>query len=201
MIEQSGQDVLLIDGSGFISGTLAPRAISQGPCLGRDARATCGAAARDACNRQSQGRAACDAAIGAPKQRFDLVVDVIGREADDARQDVELFRDQASQLVFVSLVTQEIGLRDALNETPGWVPFPCHRIYDPGWLREYGLTVPSTPIEDRLHGHVACLLETAGKGASLHRDGDGGVEQFARLFARCLRHVFTGEHLCQFVDP
>jgi hypothetical protein len=74
-------------------------------------------------------RAACVAAMGAPKQRFDLVVDVIGRDADDARQDVELFRDQASQLVFVSLVTREIGLCDALNENPGGVPFSCHRIY------------------------------------------------------------------------
>ena len=41
-------------------------------------------------------------AINEKKQTWDLVVDCIGYNADDARQDVDAFATRAKQLVFIS---------------------------------------------------------------------------------------------------
>ncbi|MCB0125581.1 MAG: NAD-dependent epimerase/dehydratase family protein [Caldilineaceae bacterium] len=96
-------NILLIGGSGFVSGTLAEQALAQGHSVAavtRGQRAMTAGVAPVTVDRRD--RAAFAAAIAAQNQQWDLVVDCIGYEAADAEQDVAVFRDRAKQLVFIS---------------------------------------------------------------------------------------------------
>jgi nucleoside-diphosphate-sugar epimerase len=96
--------VLLLGGSGFLSGTMAREAVAAGhqvSTLTRGRRPLpAGVRALIADRRDA---AAFAKAIADAGTSWDLVVDCIGFSADDARQDLESFtRDRAAHLVFVS---------------------------------------------------------------------------------------------------
>ena len=97
------RNVLIIGGSGFVSGTLARLALQEG-----DAVWTVTRGQRD----QTSGvtplvvdrhdRAAFADVIGGVGMEWDLVVDCIAFEPDDIRQDIEVLRHRAGHLLFVS---------------------------------------------------------------------------------------------------
>jgi len=94
--------ILLIGGSGFVSGTLARRAVAEGHSVSivtRGKRALPSGVQAVTVDRHDAGFA--QAVAGAAKE-WDLVVDCIGYTAADARQDVEVFRGRARNLVFIS---------------------------------------------------------------------------------------------------
>lgn len=95
--------ILLIGGSGFVSGTLADLALAAGHtvwAVTRGQRPLDAGVTPIVADRRD--RSAFADAIAAQAQSWDLVVDCIGYEAADAEQDVTLFRDRAKQLVFIS---------------------------------------------------------------------------------------------------
>lgn len=96
-------NILLIGGSGFVSGTLARRALEQGhsvTAVTRGQRAMPAGVTPLVADRKDT--AAFAAAIEQNGGRWDLVVDCIGYGPEDTRQDVALFRERAAHLVFVS---------------------------------------------------------------------------------------------------
>lgn len=96
-------NILLIGGSGFLSGTLARCALREGHdvwTVTRGKRAVVDGARVIVADRKD--RTAFALAIADQKQNWDLVIDCIGMEADDAKQDVNVFADCAKHLVFIS---------------------------------------------------------------------------------------------------
>jgi len=95
--------ILTIGGSGFVSGTLVRTALEHGHQVWAVTRGQRpvpdGAIPLQADRKDPQAFAR---AIGDARCEWDLVVDCIGYEPEDARQDVEVLRDLASQLVFIS---------------------------------------------------------------------------------------------------
>ncbi|MBX3010349.1 MAG: NAD-dependent epimerase/dehydratase family protein [Caldilineaceae bacterium] len=99
----SALQILLIGGSGFVSGTLAQRALAAGhhvAVVTRGQRAVAAGVTPIIADRRDTP--SLQRALAAYDQPWDLVVDCIGYEASDAQQDIELFRDRARQLVFIS---------------------------------------------------------------------------------------------------
>ena len=104
--------ILIIGGSGFLSGTLARCALAAGHEVWAVTRGKkplpAGVRAIEADRKERNGfTSAIEAAFAefgftSSGQKWDLVVDCIGFEAADARQDIEVFRDKARHLVFVS---------------------------------------------------------------------------------------------------
>ncbi|MBX2998615.1 MAG: NAD-dependent epimerase/dehydratase family protein [Caldilineaceae bacterium] len=95
--------ILLIGGSGFVSGTLAQKALEAGHQLWavtRGQRALTDGVKAITLDRND--RAAFARAIETENTNWDLVVDCIGYSADDAMQDLTLFRQRARHLVFIS---------------------------------------------------------------------------------------------------
>ena len=97
--------ILLIGGSGFVSGTLATVALAAGHTVAAVTRGQrplgAGVTSLIADRRD---RAAFAEAITAQRQSWDLVVDCIGYEVADAEQDVALFRE-------LGLYLNRLGLR------------------------------------------------------------------------------------------
>jgi len=101
MNDTPGQRLLIIGGSGHVSGNLARIAVADGfdvTILTRGQKpAPEGVRALVADRKDTVAvRAALE------DETWDLAVDCIGYEAQDARQDVELLRDRARQFVFIS---------------------------------------------------------------------------------------------------
>lgn len=101
-------DLLVIGGSGFVSGTLARRAVDAGwrvHVVTRGQRPLPEDVTAITADRKEHG-AFAEAITAARRavniERFDLVADCIGYDVEDAEQDVAVFRQQAAQLVFVS---------------------------------------------------------------------------------------------------
>jgi len=95
--------ILLIGGSGFVSGTLARLAVEAGHAVWavtRGQRAPIAGVTPLVADRKDETPFA--AAVGAAGGEWDLVVDCIGYGPEDARQDVTIFREQARHLVFIS---------------------------------------------------------------------------------------------------
>lgn len=95
--------ILLIGGSGFVSGTLAQKVLAAGHQLWavtRGQRALAHGVKTITVDRSD--RAAFARAIETEDTDWDLVVDCIGYSADDATQDLTLFRNRARHLVFIS---------------------------------------------------------------------------------------------------
>jgi nucleoside-diphosphate-sugar epimerase len=95
--------ILIVGGSGFVSGTLARSALARGHEVwvvtrGQKPLAPGGIPLR----ADRKDPAAFAAAVTGAKTRWDLVVDCIGYEVEDARQDVEVFSGRAGHLVFIS---------------------------------------------------------------------------------------------------
>ncbi len=95
--------VLIIGGSGFLSGAMVRCALREGHrvwTVTRGQRAIPAGATPIIADRKD--RAAFASAIAATQIKWDLVVDCIAFSADDARQDVECFTGRAGRLVFIS---------------------------------------------------------------------------------------------------
>jgi nucleoside-diphosphate-sugar epimerase len=95
--------VLLIGGSGFVSGTLARSALAQGHkvwAVTRGQKQLPAGVTGLAADRHDEKAFA--QAVEAAGTHWDLVVDCIGYEVADVRQDVSVFRNRAAQFVFVS---------------------------------------------------------------------------------------------------
>ena len=99
----SSPTLLILGGSGFLSGTLTRQAIAAGYrvwTVTRGARTVPAGVIPVIVDRRD--RAAFATAIAALDQEWDLVVDCIGFEPADAQQDIAVFSTRARQLVFVS---------------------------------------------------------------------------------------------------
>jgi len=95
--------VLLIGGSGFLSGTMARAALRQGHdvwAVTRGQRPVVEGVRKITADRKD--RRGFAEAVARENVRWDLVVDCIGYSAEDAAQDVEVFSGRASRLVFIS---------------------------------------------------------------------------------------------------
>ena len=62
----------------------------------------------------------------------------------------------------VKLTIEEVPVQSFLAANPDKAPFLCHRIYDLDPLRNAGLCVPPTSLEDGLRQHVEGLLARRG---------------------------------------
>ncbi len=95
--------VLLLGGSGFVSGTIARVALAQGhqvTIVTRGIKALPQGVTALRADRTTPG--SLEAALAASKDDFDLVVDCIGYQASDAQQDLALFAKRCRHLVFLS---------------------------------------------------------------------------------------------------
>lgn len=95
--------ILSIGGSGFLSGTLARTAIKQGhdvQVVTRGQRPLPRGVEGIVADRKD--REGFAKTIASASGDWDLVVDCIGYDPEDAEQDVACFRDRARQIVFVS---------------------------------------------------------------------------------------------------
>ena len=95
--------ILLIGGSGFVSGTLARTAADLGhevQAVTRGLRPLPAGVAGLTVDRSD--RDAFARTLGEVPGEWDLVVDCIGFQPADAEQDVRVFRDRAAHLVFIS---------------------------------------------------------------------------------------------------
>lgn len=96
-------DILLLGGSGFLSGTCARCALREGHrvwTVTRGQRPVPAGAMAIVADRKD--RAAFAAAIQSANAHWDLVIDCIGYSGDDARQDIECFTGRPGHLVFIS---------------------------------------------------------------------------------------------------
>lgn len=96
-------DILLIGGSGFVSGTTANQALEQGHnvwAITRGKRPLADGITPITVDRDD--REAFSNAISALNQKWDLVIDGIGYDPEDAQQDIAVFRDKTDHLVFIS---------------------------------------------------------------------------------------------------
>jgi nucleoside-diphosphate-sugar epimerase len=95
--------MLIIGGSGFVSGTLAREAAARGRRVWTVTRGqrpmTKGVTALVADRHDTQ---AFERAVAGAKTKWDMVVDSICYELQDMKQDIALFRDRTRQFVFIS---------------------------------------------------------------------------------------------------
>lgn len=185
--------VLVIGGTGFLSGTVATRAIAAGHTVwtvtrGRRAPAT----GAQAVTVDRHDLSAFSDAIRSVGTDFDLVIDCICYTAEDARQDLQVFRDLTARIVFVSTdfvyapesrcfpqpeypatfalsgyggkkrEAESIFETSSPGETAWTIVRPGH-IYGPGSL------LGCLP----LHGRDATLIETIRRGTPLSLVGHG----------------------------
>lgn len=98
-----GLHILIVGGSGFVSGTLARRAAAAGHNVWVVTRGH--KLVPDGVTPVKVDRKDTDVfqkAIADLGRSWDLVVDCIGYEPEDTRQDVAVFRDRTDHLVFIS---------------------------------------------------------------------------------------------------
>ncbi|MBT4500767.1 MAG: NAD-dependent epimerase/dehydratase family protein [Gemmatimonadetes bacterium] len=98
-----GSKILVIGGSGFLSGTLARTAVAQGHqvwTVTRGQRSATEGVTPLTADRHDRDSFA--STIATANTEWDLVVDCIGYHPEDAVQDIELFRERTPHLVFVS---------------------------------------------------------------------------------------------------
>lgn len=200
--------VLIIGGSGFVSGTLTRSALSQGHrvwTLTRGQRPVPAGAVSLVADRHDTD--SFEKAIVEAETSWDLVVDCIGYDPADARQDLAVFRDRAGQLVFISTdfvfdpshrrfpqpeesdhyLSEGYGGNkrlcelELINGNAGnmhWTIFrPCH-IYGPGSL------LGCLPM----HGRDADLIRQLRRGEPLRLVGGGHFLQ-QPVFARDLAEL------------
>src|SRR5262245_29594342 len=96
-------NILLIGGSGFVSGTLARTALASGHAVWtvtRGQRSLPDGVTPIIADRRD--RAGFRNAVASLPVQWDLVVDCIGYVTEDAQQDIEVFRNRARHFVFIS---------------------------------------------------------------------------------------------------
>jgi nucleoside-diphosphate-sugar epimerase len=99
----SNYNILIIGGSGFVSGTLARAAVNWGHqvwTMTRGQRPVPDGVTSLVVDRKDHD--AFEKMVAETKTQWELVVDCIGYDPADARQDIALFRDRAQQFVFIS---------------------------------------------------------------------------------------------------
>jgi nucleoside-diphosphate-sugar epimerase len=99
----TAQRILIIGGSGFLSGALARQAVAQGHqvwVVTRGQRPIPAGVTNLVADRHDQ--AAFEQTIRAAQSSFDLVIDCIGYQPADLEQDIALFRHLTPHLIFVS---------------------------------------------------------------------------------------------------
>jgi nucleoside-diphosphate-sugar epimerase len=113
--------VLIVGGSGFLSGTMVRRALRQGHevwTITRGRRPLPGGVHGLIADRED--RPAFAGAVAGASVRWDLVVDCIGFSAEDARQDLDVFSvSRAGHIVFISTdsVIESIDRPRRIDET------------------------------------------------------------------------------------
>lgn len=104
MLTRSNIDtILIVGGSGFLSGTLARAAVAHGHkvwTITRGRRPLPDGVTSLIADRHDRGK--FEEIVAGAGIRWDLVVDCIGFVPADVQQDIAVFRDRARQLVFVS---------------------------------------------------------------------------------------------------
>jgi nucleoside-diphosphate-sugar epimerase len=103
MINPGQGKVLIVGGSGFLSGTLARRALARGHqvwAITRGQRSLPDGVIGLVADRQDP--AAFEQAVNAAQTKWDLVIDCIAFTPEDIRQDLAVFEQLAGHLVFVS---------------------------------------------------------------------------------------------------
>ncbi len=206
-------NVLVIGGSGFLSGHVVKAALAGGHAVTvvtRGKRPVPEGASAIVADRQD--RAAFARAIEAGGQTWDLAIDCIGFNADDAKQDVEVIAPRSGHLVFVStdFVFSAVGrpfpvdeafsrfetelpygkqkrdaelvILSAAGQLPVTVVRPCH-IYGPGSLLG---CLPK-------HGRDAKLIDRLKAGETLTLVGGGYFLQ-QPLFAPDLAAMLLSCH-------
>jgi nucleoside-diphosphate-sugar epimerase len=120
--------ILLVGGSGFLSGTMARCAVHDGHevwCVTRGRKKVHPNVHSIIADRKNASEFA--RAIATENQQWDLVIDCIGYSADDAKQDIDCFATRAKHLMFIStdFVLSPIDrpwkvdeTYDRLNDTP-----------------------------------------------------------------------------------
>ena len=95
--------LLVIGGSGFVSGALVRRALAAGHEVWAVTRGQkpLPAGAKHLCADRKDG-AAFAAAVESARTEWDAAIDCIGYFEEDALQDISLFRARAAQLIFIS---------------------------------------------------------------------------------------------------
>ncbi len=221
-------NILLIGGSGFVSGTLARIALEQGHrvwTVTRGKRPVADGVQAIVADRKE--RDAFASAVRAADTRWDLVVDCIGFQPDDARQDIDVLTDRADHLVFISTDftfdpahrrlpqseetehyatsgyggdkrrCEEVLLNADTGDMAWTVLRPCH-IYGPGSL------LGCLPA----HGRDAALIEKLRAGQSLSLVGGGYFLQqpifapdLAALCLSCLGNANTRGHIFCAAGP
>ena len=186
-------NILIIGGSGFLSGTLARFAVGRGHSVWTITRGKkpvpTGVTALTA---DRYARSAFGAAVRAVDRQWDLVVDCIAYEPGDIRQDLELFSERTRHLVFVStdFVYDPAGRRYPQSEesdrylTEGYggkkrecelllesaPPSPMHwTILRPGHIYGPGSELGCLPLHSRDPQLIAALR--AGQPLSLVGEG------------------------------
>ena len=99
----TSKDILIIGGSGFLSGTLARRAIAQGKSvwtITRGQRPLPDGAQALIADRHDHK--VFERVVAAAGEKWDMVVDCIAFQPADIQQDLAVFRTRARHLVFVS---------------------------------------------------------------------------------------------------
>lgn len=203
------QKILIIGGSGFLSGTLARACLEAGHrtwAITRGARPL--PAGIIGLRADRHDAKAFEAAVAQTGEHWDLVVDCIGFDPADARQDLAVFRQRANHLVFISTdfvydpprrsFPQRLDAPCLMNETYGgkkrrcelelidadpgpmrWTILrPCH-IYGPGSLLG---CLPD-------HGRDPKLIDRLRAGEALRLAGGGHFLQqpvFAPDLARLI---------------
>ena len=200
--------VLVIGGSGFLSGTIASYAHERGHRVWALTRGTRrvpeGVNALQADRRDPS---AWRRAILEQDRHWDLVIDCIAYEAEDARQDIETFHDRSSHLVLISTDFVYATERRTIPITEEGTPFAAtgyggkkrqceevllqHTSGPMAWtvLRPTHIYGPgSLPGCLPLHSRDAHLLERIAGGAPLVLVGGGYFLQ-QPIFARDIAEI------------
>jgi nucleoside-diphosphate-sugar epimerase len=200
--------ILIIGGSGFVSGTLAEVAVTAGHqvwAVTRGQKSLPSGVTAIVADRTERTEFA--SAIEQTGEHWDLVVDCIGFQPEDAQQDIVVFRDKAQHVVFISTDFVfdpqyrnfpqgetsdhflsdgyggnkrccELEFLEANSAEIAWTIIrPCH-IYGPGSL------LGCLP----LHGRDPQLVPSLQKGQALKLVGGGHFLQ-QPIFARDLAQL------------
>lgn len=85
---------------------------------------------------------------------FGRIFNAPGSEIIESKRYYEII----AQVLGVSLRIEEVPVQQYRKEHPERASFLCHRIYEHARMREAGLAVPSTSMEDGLRRHVEWVL-------------------------------------------
>ena len=124
--------VLILGGSGFLSGAMAKRALQEGHEVWTVTRGQRPMKIQGThtivADRKKHPEFA--AAVEKSGQTWDLVVDCIGFSADDAKQDVEVFSHRAKHLVFISTDSRPFAIPTAPGKSMKPTPNSTTRLMD-----------------------------------------------------------------------